>query len=212
MNKEVRILPAKLQPHSYHAKRWTTVTLAVIILAMVYFFKDEGLLLRAVSAASFIVFFYVIDHWFDIRFKPIHYVFIVVIAVASLLLSPLYFTYPQYDKIQHFVQPILLCSIIYHLVSRLRLELKWRLVFTFFIVIGILGLFEIAEYALDQLFDWKLQGVYLRDIAGLNKFEIVSNPIDDTMIDLFFGVLGTCLYGLSVFWYLRRSRKLALRE
>lgn len=211
MKKSVRGLRERLQPHSYHAKRWTTLALAVVILAMIYFFKDEGFWLRAVSAASFILFFYAIDHWFDIRFKHIHYVFIVIIAVASLLLSPLYFIYPQYDKIQHLAQPILLCSIIYHMVSHIKLELKWRLIFTFFIVISILGMFEMAEYTLDRLFDWKLQGVYLRDITGLNKFEVVSEPIDDTMIDLFFGVTGTCLYAVSVFLYLRLSRRLVFR-
>ncbi len=212
MKEQVRRLRTRLQPHSYHAKRWTTLTLAVIILGMVYFFKDEGFLLRAVSAASFILFFYAVDHWFDIRFKHIHYVFIVLIAIASLLLSPLYFIYPQYDKVQHFIQPILICSIIYHMVSKLKLEFKWRLVFTFFIVIGILSFFEMAEYTLDHAFDLKLQGVYLRDITGLDKFEVIVEPIDDTMVDLFFGVAGTCLYGLGVFWYLRRSHRLTFKE
>lgn len=211
MKRGMKTLRERLQPHSYHAKRWATFTLSLIILAMMYFFRDEGFWLRAVSAASFILFFYAVDHWFDIRFKHLHYVFIVLIAVASLLLSPLYFIYPQYDKIQHLAQPLLLCSIIYHMVSRIRIELKWRLIFTFFIVIGILGMFEMAEYALDRLFDWKLQGVYLRDITGLNKFEIVSEPIDDTMIDLFFGVAGTCIYALSVFLYLRLSRRPVFR-
>ena len=212
MKKEVLRLQNKLQPHSYHAKRWTTLTLAIIILAMVYFFRDEGFLLRAVSAASFILFFYAIDHWFDIRFKHIHYVFIVIIAIASLLLSPLYFIYPQYDKIQHFTQPVLIFSIVYHMVAHLKLELKWRLIFTFFVVIGILGLFEMAEYTLDRMFDWKLQGVYLRDITGLDKFEVITEPIDDTMIDLFFGVAGTCLYGLLVFIYLRRVHRLMFKK
>ncbi len=205
-------LRTRLKPHNYHAKRWATLTLAVIILGMMYFFRDEGFWLRAVSAASFILFFYAVDHWFDIRFRHIHYIFIVVIAAASLLFSPLYYIYPQYDKIQHLVQPILLCSIIYHMVSRIKLELKWRLIFTFFIVISVLGLFEMAEYIFDQFFGWKLQGVYLRDITGLNKFEVVVEPIDDTMIDLFFGVAGTCLYALAVFLYLRYSRRLVFRN
>lgn len=212
MNERVKRLRTRLQPHSYHAKRWATLVLALVILAMVYFFKDESFLLRAVSAAAFIIFFYAVDHWFDIRFKHIHYIFIVVIAVASLLLSPLYYIYPQYDKIQHFAQPILVCSIIYHMVSHLKLELKWRLVFTFFIVIGILGLFEMAEYTLDRMFDWKLQGVYLRDIAGLEKFDVVIEPIDDTMYDLFLGVVGTCVYALAVFLYLRRAHRLMFKK
>jgi hypothetical protein len=211
MKRGVKTIRERLQPHSYHAKRRTTLALAIVILAMIYFFKDEGFLLRTISAASFILFFYAIDHWFDIRFKPIHYVFIVLIAIASLLLSPLYFIYPQYDKIQHFIQPILLSSIVFHMVSHLKLELKWRLIFTFFIIIGILGMFEMAEYTLDRFFDWKLQGVYIRDITGLNKLELLSEPIDDTMIDLFFGFAGTCFYALAVLLYLRLSHRLVFR-
>lgn len=212
MNERIKKLKTRLQPHSYHGKRWTVAILAIFILCMIYFFKDASFILRAVSAAGFIVFFYIVDHWFDIRFKHIHYVFIVIIAIASLLLSPLYYIYPQYDKMQHFVQPILVCSIIYHMVSHLKLEFKWRLIFTFFIVIAILGLFEMAEYSIDQLFNWKLQGVYLRDITGFEKFHVIVEPIDDTMIDLFFGVIGTCLYALVVFIYLRKSHRLTFKN
>ena len=207
-------LKVKIPLHieDYRVKRRVVVTLALMILAMIYFFKDASFWYRSVSAAAFIVFFYVVDHVFDIRFKHHHYAFIVIISVASLLLSPLYFAYPQYDKVQHFFQPIFISSIVFYMVSRLRLELKWKLIFTFFIVIGILGLFEMGEYALDLVFDWKLQGVYLRDLSGLEKFNLLVEPIDDTMIDLFFGVGGTCVYGLFTIIYLRIRHRLVLKD
>ncbi len=57
-------------------------------------------------------------------------------------------------------------------------------------------MFELGEYALDYFFDLKLQGVYLRDLQGLEKFNLIVDRIDDTMIDLFLGILGSSLYAL----------------
>jgi len=135
---------------------------------------------------------------FDVKFKIRHYTFMILIIIFSLLLSPLYFSYPNYDKVQHFIQPILLASMIFHLINKLKLELKWKITFTLFTTLGILGLFELGEYALDHLFDLKLQGVYLRDFEGIEKFNLIVDRIDDTMIDLFLGMIGTLLYSLAL--------------
>jgi hypothetical protein len=193
--------------HHYRSKRYSILGLSILVLLMIYFFKDGSFILRAVSTAAFLIFFYIVDHVWDIRFGKRHYVYIVIIALASFLLSPLYFIYPNYDKIQHFIQPMLVFSITFHMVSKLKLELKWKLAFTFFIIVGILGLFEIGEYTLDHLFDMKLQGVYLRDFRGIEKFNLLVDPIDDTMIDMVFGVFGACLYGGFIFIYMRYYSK-----
>ncbi len=161
---------------------------------MVYFFKNASFVLRAISSIAFLLFFYAIDHWFDIRFKVYHYLFIILIIITSLILSPFYFIYPQYDKIQHFFQPILIAAIVYYMIARLPIENKWKITLTFFTTIAILGLFEIGEYMLDFFFDLKLQGVYLRDWQGLEKLNLIVEPIDDTMIDIFLGMLGTAVY------------------
>lgn len=177
---------------------------------MIYFFKDSSFILRSVTASAFLIFFYFIDHFFDIRFNIKHYILIIIIAISSLLLSPLYYLYPNYDKVQHFVQPIFICVIVFFMVSKLKLDFKWKLTFTFFIVIGILGLFEIGEYALDHFFDLKLQGVYLRDLHGLDKLNLISDRIDDTMIDLILGVVGSLLFMIYKFGenrFLGRAKK-----
>ena len=175
-------------------KRHVIIGLSVILLFMIYFFKNASFMLRAVSSIAFLVFFYAVDHSFDIRFKARHYLFIIIITIASLLLSPLYFVYPQYDKIQHFFQPMLIAAIMYYMIAKLPIDNKWKITFTFFVTLAILGLFEIGEYMLDFLFDLKLQGVYLRDLHGLEKFNLLVEPIDDTMIDLLLGTLGTSVY------------------
>ena len=85
--------------------------------------------------------------------------------------------------------------------------MKWRLTFIFFIVVGSLSLFELGEYGLDYFFDFKLQGVFLRDLQGLEKFNIIMDRIDDTMIDIATGVIGTMYYvGVMILWYYRNKR------
>ncbi len=191
----------------YRQKRYFIITFSLIVLLSIYFFKDASFILRAVSAVAFVGFFYFVDHYWDIRFRWDHYLFMVIIAVASLLLSPLYYIHPQYDKLQHFFQPIFISSIIFYMVSKLDLRLRWKITFTVFVVIGLLTLFEFGEYALDLLFDWKLQGVYLRDAAGLEKFNLLMDPLDDTIYDLFLGTLGACVYGIITIIYFRFNRK-----
>ena len=131
----------------------------------------------------------------------------IIIAVSSFLLSPLYYVYPQYDKIQHLLQPIMLSSIIFHMIWRLDLKLKWKIVFVFFVVVGILGIFEIGEFLLDFFFDMKLQGVFLRDIQGLEKYNLLLDRNDDTMIDLSLGTIGSGIYSFVMYFYLKRKNR-----
>ena len=191
----------------YNHKRRVIWFFSIFLVLMLYFFQNSSFLLRAVTSLEFLILFYLIDHFFNVRFLPRHYVYIFVIAIVSILLSPLYFVYPSYDKVQHFVQPMLICSIIFFIVSKLKLELKWKLIFAFLITFSILGLFEIGEYVADNLFNLKLQGVYLRDLSGFKKFNLVTEPLDDTMQDLILGFLGSGLYTLANGFYLKRIKK-----
>ncbi len=210
-NRVKNLLEEKLR--HYRHKRLVIFGLSLVILLMIYFFKEASFTLRAVSMVAFLLFFYTIDHVFDIRFKKYHYLFIIVIAAGGLLLSPLYFVYPNYDKVQHFVQPMLICSIIFHLLDKLPVKLKWKWVLAFFVTVAILGLFEIGEYTLDYFFDLKLQGVYLRDIKGIEKFNLLMDPLDDTMVDLVLGISGTGLFMVAGFWIMRRRlQKMALKN
>ena len=77
--------------------------------------------------------------------------------------------------------------------------------FTFFIVVAILGLFEIGEYSLDYLFDLKTQGVYIRELGGLEKLNLIIDPLTDTMTDLIFGTLGSIFYS-GITWVFYRKR------
>ena len=191
---------------SFAAKRRIIFGISLFIFILLYAFKNFSFTIRAVSMIGFLVIFYITDHMFGVHFKLRHYLYIIIIAVTGFLLSPLYFIYPHYDKILHLMLPILYSSIIFYMVSELKIELKWKMVFTFFIVLGSLGIFEIGEYLLDQFFDLKLQGVFLRSIQGLEKYDILIDRIDDTMIDMVFGVFGATIYAVSTFILLKRKR------
>ncbi|MEK6850386.1 MAG: hypothetical protein AABX85_02325 [Nanoarchaeota archaeon] len=97
------------------------------------------------------------------------------------------------------------CSIIFYMISKLHLELKWKIVFAFFIVVAILGIFEIGEFAMDSFFNYKLQGVFLRDIQGIEKFHIIMDPLKDTMIDMIFGILGAGVYCITFAFIMRKK-------
>ncbi len=189
----------------YRKKRTAIIIFATLLLLALYLFKDASYVLRSLSSLAFVIFFYTIDHFFDIRFKRRHYFYIILIAIFSFLLSPLYFLYPNYDKFQHLIQPMFACSIIFYMISKLHLELKWKIVFAFFIVVAILGIFEIGEFAMDSFFNYKLQGVFLRDIQGIEKFHIIMDPLKDTMIDMIFGILGAGVYCITFAFIMRKK-------
>lgn len=192
----------------YNIKRRIVIAIAIIILGALYFFRNLSDIIITASAISLIVLFYLVDHMFDLRFKTRHYVFITAIAITGFLLSPLYSIYPSYDKWLHFIQPILFSSIVFHMTSSLNLKLKWRLVFTFFVVGGGIGLFEIGEYTLDYFFDLNLQGVFLKNLQNIEVIlSVVQDPIDDTMTDMILGFISSFLYALTTYIYLRNKAR-----
>lgn len=196
---------------AYHHKRLVVGIISILLLVAIYLFKDSSsITLRYSTFLGVILVSYLIDHLFDVRLAFKHYIFIFIIGVTTLMMSPLYFVYPAYDKLQHFIIPMLLCSITFFMVNKLKLAMKWKLTFTVLSVVAFLGIFEILEYILDSFFNWKLQGVYLRDITGLDKFNLLLDPLSDTIIDLSFGILGSSLYAFYA-WiiYKINKRKLA---
>jgi hypothetical protein len=197
-------------PVNYSLRRKAILAIAIAVTILTYIIEGFLSPVRLLSKIGLISIFYIMDHLFDARFRPRHYLYIIAIGFMGFTLSPFYFIHPSYDKILHFLIPIMFCSITFHLVSKLHLEEKWRLAFTFFIIAGCIGIFEIVEYGLDSTFDLKLQGVYVR-IPGVDseQYRVVSNSIDDTMIDMTFGFIGATVFlvaKLIALWPLRFRR------
>jgi len=188
-----------------------SLSLIFLILKNMFFFINEEInfsLYGLFPALLIVMGFYIIDRTFNAGFKTKHYIFVAVIVLASFILgSPLYFAYPHYDKILHFFQPMMIFSIVFHLVRKLNIKLRWKLIFTFFIIAGLIGMFEIVEFGLDKLLDLKLQGVFAASLQKGGQLSLVLDPLSDTHTDMFFGILGSLIYMIFLAFYLRKRKK-----
>jgi len=155
-------------------------------------------------ALLIIIVFYSVDKKFDIEFGSRHYLFITLIALTSFL--SLYFAVDYYDKILHVVEPMMLSSISFQMMRKLKIDIRWKLIFTFFIIVACLGIFEIAEFSLDRTADLHLQGVFLLNDSG--KLILTMDPLQDTVTDMLFGATSSLAYALSTYFYLRKRPKM----
>lgn len=187
------------------------VWIGIFVLVILYALRNANGYIRA---SGFIIGFFLfplIDYAFDLKFKNYHYIILVIILFNGILMSPLYFVYPNYDKILHFANPLLLSFLIYFLVDKLKVKFRVKILLTIVIVVAILGFFEMGEYLLDEAFDIKLQGVYLKDKEIVNKLNLVLSKNTDTMVDMMLGTLAVFLYSfirIINFYY----KKLILRK
>lgn len=139
--------------------------------------------------------FYVFDNIFEIKFKKIHYFLMFIISFSGPGLIIILFRFSNYsDKILHFIHPIFLSFIVFFILSKLKIKKSYAVIITFFIVSSSFAIFEIIEYSADKIWDFKLQGTYMRDLSGNIKEGVIINPLDDTMIDLIMSFLGALSY------------------
>ena len=186
--------------------------IAVILLVVLYLFKNLSILIRAAVVIFGLGIFYFIDHAFNLNFKFRHYLYVIIILFGGILLSPLYFLSDSYDKILHLIMPIFGSIMVFFIVNKLKIKFQWKLLIAFTSMLSILAFLEIGEYLLDVLWDLKLQGVYIRDISGLEKFNVVQDKVDDTMMDMIFGFLGSLVFTVTktvcYFYNKRYSKKI----
>jgi len=177
-----------------HTKHVICIAIGILILSILYALKNTSYFVRASGFIFSVLLFFIFDYFFKMGFKKHYYLIFIFMSAAGILLSPLYFISPNYDKMLHLVFPFLLCILIFFMTNKLNTKFSIKLFIAIMITISFLALFEIGEFTLDKLFDWKLQGVYLRDISGIEKLNIIMDRNDDTMIDLILGVIGSLLF------------------
>ncbi len=181
----------------YKNKRRLIIGLSILLLILFYIFKNTFFLFKVMGIIFGLWVFYFFDHAFNIKFKHIHYIIISIILFCGIILSPFYWVYPNYDKFLHLVMPILASLIVFYVTKKLDIDFKWRILLTLTSVITLLTLLEVGEYLFDLFWDLKTQGVYIRDVSGLEKYDLVLDRNDDTMIDLMLGIGGTLLYSIT---------------
>ena len=177
-----------------HKKKVIYISVGVVILLGLYLLKNTNYFLRVSTFIFSIILFYLADVFFNLKFKNHHYLILIIISAAGILFSPIYFISSHYDKVLHLVSPFMISILIFFLINKTNLKFSTKLLITFSIVVMFLSIFEIIEFLLDQFFDLKLQGVFLRDISGISKFDIMMDKNDDTMIDLILGTIGSAIF------------------
>lgn len=194
----------------YSNKRRFIIGISLFLLLIFYLFKNISTSVRVFGFILGLAVFYLADHMFEIDFKLTHYAYIIIILVLGILLAPLYALYPIYDKVVHFVNPIFGCLLIFHIVDKQKLSIQWKLWVVFLFIVTSLTVHEIGEYLIDQLWDFKLQGVYLRDVSGFEKLNIIQSKNDDTMIDIIIGTISSLFFitikGISYIYKERKKR------
>ena len=177
----------------------TLVALIIGIIMDVIF----GAYYRAIIWVAFILILIIL-----LRIKRIpliiHFSLAMLLIVAILGEYFFYNSIPFFDKIVHFISPLIICNLIYHLFKKKIKNKKMLILFCIVSFITISVIWEIAEYGFDGLVSSNMQGVYFTkgEFFGVyeRQYEPVQSEIDDTMTDLIFGFLGACIFGIySVF-------------
>jgi hypothetical protein len=97
----------------------------------------------------------------------------------------IYWSGPQiYDKVLHLYLGIVITAIVY---EDYKINMKINKMWIFLSLVGLLGVWEIYEYILDNLLHFNLQGVIRGGVFTMSQ-------IDDTMYDLIIGALGSIGY------------------
>lgn len=195
----------------YVIKRRLILGISLFCLFIIYLLRNSSFSLRMIGLIIGFWIFYFIDHAFDLDFLPIHYIYISLILIASFPFAQLYYISESYDKILHFVFPIIGSVMLFYVVNKQKISFKWKLLTTLALMVSILAIHEIGEYLLDLIWDLKLQGVYLRDFSGIQKYNLIMPKNDDTMIDLILGLIGSLTFvagnSISNFYSNKKSKK-----
>ncbi len=181
-------------------KRRVIIALFSILILLLYFTRSLSILIPfSVTLIALLLFNY-IDKSFKFNFPEAFYIYIFAIFILGTIVGPgtppfgFYYREIFFDKALHFLNPVMMSAIIFFILNRLEITLKWKLLMTVMIVFGILGLFEIGEYLSDAWFGTFNQGVFIRDFVTKLKLEEVSDPLTDTMRDLIFGLIGSFVF------------------
>ena len=180
-----------------HTRHIIYIAIGIFVLSILYALKNTSYFVRVSGFIFSILLFFLFDSFFHMGFNKDHYIIFILISATGILLSPLYYLSQYYDKVLHIVSPFLICILVFFLVNKLKTKFSIKLFIAVMITISLLALFEIGEFTLDKLFDWKLQGVYIRDISGVEKLNIIMDKNDDTMIDLILGTISSLLFAIT---------------
>jgi hypothetical protein len=186
-------------------KVWTILNRILVYgffaMGVILFFYGTGRISTMLTAfGSFIA--SVIIAWI-LNFKKIDkkYMLYINFTLWANLLGEVAWYYHNvilYDKLIHLTAGLVLSSMIHDYYSN-NSNLKKDSIF--FTVMGLLAVWEIYEYILDSFFGFQSQGVVRNSM-------FTQLPLDDTMLDLVWGAIGS----LSYLFFKKEKIDLAIKK
>lgn len=187
---------------------WVTHILQAIMLVFIGGSLLMGHWLDAVVSAAILVIIYlprIVRRRFNVHIPPEFEVLALIFIFASLFLGEVrgyYIRYWWWDIALHTASGLLLgiwgFLLVYVLNESqdIEMQMKPRFValFAFFFAVGCGALWEIFEFAMDQLFGMNMQKPMLNDPSGLT----------DTMWDLIVDTIGALAISLWGWWWMLR--------
>ncbi|MCF7871747.1 hypothetical protein K9L97_01825 [Candidatus Woesearchaeota archaeon] len=126
------------------------------------------------------------NHKKNIGLKEHHYTIILFSLYAALLgdnLLDLFYIYPFYDKILHFILPFTFTYILLDI----NILKKYKFL-AILIILGSACILEFIEFFVDQVLNGLMQGVFVKNQQGY-----LQSPHFDTMYDLLTGFFASIL-------------------
>ena len=191
-------------------QRRAVIILVSVLILLLYVTRSVSVIIPFSITVLALLLFYYIDRSFKFDFPEAFYIYIFFIFITGTIIGGayppfgLYYREIFFDKFLHFISPIMMSAVVFFILNRLDITLKWKLLMTVGLVFGILGAFESGEYLSDVWFGTLHQGVYIKDFVDkIKPPELISDPLTDTMQDLIFGLLGSivfvCFKSLNIF-------------
>lgn len=165
------------------------LTFGFLILGVALLITPFGTPLRIMTAfVTFSIVFYLETFLKKRNIKHLQiYLFFICLAFWFNVLGEFLFYYvgfTYYDKCLHLFTGALIFAVVQ---EYFRGDAKIRNDIVLFTTLGMLALWEIYEYSLFAIFDFPMIGVISNGV-------VVQSPIDDTMIDLVIGFMGSLIY------------------
>lgn len=158
------------------------------------------------SAVILISFFFIFKNKKRLQYYPA----LLVVAILNMLgeVGFAFFYYsPIYDKILHFVNPIMLCWICYGFFKG-KMSKGYLIVFSVSVLMALGAVWEVLEYVLDTYLGGYFQGVYSMvsgDFFGLASRQTLDK-LADTMQDIMFQIAGSIIFVISAYFLDKKTR------
>jgi hypothetical protein len=165
-----------------------TLSLFGLVVVIFFGFYTNNALLYSMAMFSYFIvittlFIVVNVLWFGQEKRFIIRIIYIIVWLDIFGLIYLYDIVYIYDKICHFITPVLIALIMYELFILNNVENRLLI---FLSTVGVLAVWEIIEYSIMSIFGYPLQGV-------IHDGVFVLSSIDDTMIDLIVGSVAALL-------------------